>query len=186
MTTPKEQYNAKIKKIDLKVQALEEANQADIHRIPELEKEYQQKIDAIEIERADAIHAEIDRLKRSAEIRGTQIKMLKDKNHPSRVAAKDEYLSALMEEKERIIEAHRTQHEKVLAAREEYMRLAISTLPLFNEFHDNAREYHAAEKPGFPMLYPSGIAGGPANYQVFEGELFKMAEKLSKEAAEQV
>lgn len=183
MTTPKEQHTAKLKEIDLKVQALEEANRADIQRIPELEKEYQNFIDAIEIEKADAIHAEIDRLKRATDIRTTQIQALKNATHPARVAAKDEYLVALKANEKRIIEEHRPLHEKVMAAREEYMRLAISTLPLFNEFHDNAREYHAAEKPGFPMLYPSGIAGGPANYQVFEGEIYNMAQKLMDEPA---
>lgn len=185
MTTHREEYMKKIRDFDSKIKKLEEVNKSDIVIISELEKEQQVAMNAVDIDKSDDILAEMERKKRKIEVRKTQIMALRDKDHPERQKAKSEYLDALKVNEKRIIEEHTPDFEEVMAARDIFIRLAASTVPLYNEFHRNAREYHRAKNDGSIMTYPMGLAGGPVNYQVTETEIYKIAEKMSQEADEQ-
>lgn len=182
MATPRELYDAKIREMNQKIKKFEEANKKDHAVIPLLERDYKKAIDELDIEKADEIHAKMDRLKRTAESRKEQIKLMDSSDHPQRQKAMDEYLEDLRAEEQAIKDEAAPLYEEIRAAREAYLEIVVKALPVEERFFKNAQDQHRAKFPKDAMtIVPHGLPGSTADACVAQHHIANKDREVRKE-----
>lgn len=157
MSTALENYNKKMKAIRDKINEIKNQNKSDFRKIEPLRNEYAEAINCFDLEKADGIAAEIDRIERVSALKKEQIKMLEREDHPEVKKIREEYSAALQAESEGLIADYTPLHEEVMKKKEEYMEMAAKALAIENEYHHIHRVKHSFENPGGYRISPTGF-----------------------------
>lgn len=157
MSTALANYNKKMKAIHDKINEIKHQNKSDLEKIEPLRNEYTEAINRFDLEKADGIAAEIDRIERVSALKEEQVKMLESKDHPEVKKIREEYSAALQAESERLIADYTPLREEVLKKKEEYMELAAKAFAIENDYHLLHRVKHFFENPNSYQILPIGF-----------------------------